>query len=579
MAGSTADLVNRRTTTEVLRALDGEFASVGTGVSNGLYSFWLGSGISRDAVPSLPELLRKASVFLQQRVSHGDPGCRFRLALTDVFKAGSLSNHEIEAIDLDQPVDTWPDVERLLDRLVTSYSKILEVEVREEEFEDYLLWEAVDVRAAYADDALSPDAEHLCLAILILEGVIPVMASANWDGLIEKALHRLNGDVDGVLRVLVRPEEYRQPHRLCDLIKFHGCAIRAAKDPDQYRKMLVARKSQITGWVPSPSYAVVVDRLIDIVATRRTLMVGLSAQDEDVQQIFSRATARLAWGWDSDPSAVVFAEEQIGTDQVGLLKLVYSTDYFPNREEIMASARLGSYGKPLLLGLVLYVLAEKLVALVAPLDGCSLSSEDSVELGKGIRVLRDRLGAAVNNDFHRFTVELIQAVAFGLGMFRHGVPPHESSETYEPLSGQPMKQTQADPNFSGTGLRMLAVVVSLLGKGAMEGCWELEAGDPSDPRAGNCKITGDQTRRSRAFLVRDSAVLAKLEAEGYVDLSDPDVLAIHATSIAPRQRHSPARNFGRSIERSGRQVDIGAVVEAANGAEELFERFRQEAAI
>ena len=579
MAGSTADLVNRRTTSEVLRALDGEFASVGTGVSHGLYSFWLGSGISRDAVPSLPDLLRKASVFLQQRVAQGDPGCRFRLALVDVFKAGSLSSREIEAIDLDQPVDTWPDVEQLLNRLVTSYSKILDVEVTGEEFEDYLLWEAVDVRAAYADDALSPDAEHLCLAILILEGVIPVVASANWDGLIEKALRRLNGDVDGVLRILICPEEYRLPAGHCDLIKFHGCAIRAAEDPDQYRKMLVARKSQITGWVRNPDYAVVVGRLIDIVATRRTLMVGLSAQDADVQEIFSRATTRLAWKWASDPSAVVFAEEKVGPDQVGLLKLVYREDYFPNREEIVASARLGSYGKPLLLGLVLYVLAEKLMVLVASLDGSSLSSEDSVELGKGIRVLRDRLGAAVKNDFHKFTVELVQAVAFGLGMFRHGVPPPESSETYEALSGQPMRLTQAEPNFSGTGLRMLAVAVSLLGKGAMEGWWELEAGDPSDPGAGNCKITGDQTRRSRAFLVRDSGVLAKLQAEGYVDLSDPDVLAIHATSIAPRQNHSPARNYGRSIERRGREVDIGAVVEAANGAEDLFERFRQEAAI
>ena len=49
----------------------------------------------------------------------------------------------------------------------------------DEEEADYLLWEAVDVVRVYADPTKTPDVEHLCVAVLALEGVAPDIASAS----------------------------------------------------------------------------------------------------------------------------------------------------------------------------------------------------------------------------------------------------------------------------------------------------------------------------------------------------------------------------------------------------------------
>jgi SIR2-like domain len=579
MTGSPTDLVNPRTTSAVLSALDGTFASLAEGVAAGKYAFWLGSGISLAAVPGLAELLRKALVFLQERVVVGEPDCPYKRALREVLEAGDLSDADIAAIDLDQPVDGWPKLEDLLNRLISSYSKVLEVAVDGEDEEDFLLWEAIDVRDTYANSSLQPDAEHMCLAILILEGAIPVAASANWDGLIEESLCRLNGDTNHVLRVLVHEDEFRLPAARCDLIKFHGCAVKAKANPKRYRKLLVARKSQLARWVQNPDYAVAVDRLTDLVATRPTLMVGLSAQDANIQEIFSRAKEKLAWSWPSEATAIVFAEEKIGQDQQVILSLMYGTAYFPNRTDIASSARFGSYAKPLLLGLVLYTLAAKLSSLIASLQRSSLNEADLAELQAGIHSLRDALGNVATGDFAAFTVRLIESAALVLATFRRGEPPTAGSERYEPLSAQPIHLAEADPNVPVAALRNLAITASLLGKGAAEGSWKVHPGDPSSPSHGVCRITGDQIGQSKVFFVQDSAVLAKLETGGYVDFNDPDVLAIHASTIPAQQQRSPAARYGRSGTSTGREVAIGAVVEAATDAADLFERFRQEAAI
>jgi hypothetical protein len=89
-------------------------------------------------------------------------------------------------IDLNQSVASWPDLPSLLDRLAGKYADLLDVVVDGEE-DDYLLWEGARVIEVFADPTIEPDAEHLCIAILALEGLLPEIMSANWDGLIEKS--------------------------------------------------------------------------------------------------------------------------------------------------------------------------------------------------------------------------------------------------------------------------------------------------------------------------------------------------------------------------------------------------------
>ena len=69
--------------------------------------------------------------------------------------------------------------------------------------------------------------------------------------------------------------------------------------------------------------AALVNRLIDVIATKPTLMMGLSAQDANIQTIFAAAEARLAWPWPGDRPSYVFSEDRLGADQQSLLRNVY----------------------------------------------------------------------------------------------------------------------------------------------------------------------------------------------------------------------------------------------------------------
>jgi len=569
----------RRTTGEVLAALDGNSASVAAGVSVGTYAFWLGSGISRDVVPCTAELVRKVLDYLQQRIIQGDPRCRFRLALLKVLDVATLSANESAAIDLDQPVEGWPNLDGLLDRLASKYSQVLEVSIGGDEEEDVLLWDAIDVRETYAGDSLEPDAEHLCIAILILEGVIPVIASANWDGLIEESVRRLNGQLSPVLRVLVHQNEYRLPDARCDLIKFHGCAVKAKSDPATYRKLLIARKSQVARWAQNPDYAVAVGRLTNLVATRPTLMIGLSAQDANIQEVFSRAEVTLRWEWPSDPTAIVFAEEQIGADQNVILALVYGDNYHQNLSDIEVSARLGCYAKPLLLALVLYTLEAKLCALIGSIRSSNLGANDVAELQDGIRTIRDEISGEASVDILPFMFKLIQTMSLILKIFRTGVPPTPGSLLYEPLTSQPIDLAQADPNVPIAALQNLAIAAALLGKGVGLDIWRLKASDASNPERGVCQVVGEALGISNVFFVLDSMVVAKMESAGLLDFDNPSLLAIHASSIPGKQRRSPTARYGRSGDSGGRDVDMAELVSDATDFNDLFERFRLEAVI
>src|SRR5262249_4994823 len=131
-------------------------------------------------------------------------------------------------------------------RLANQYARLLDIPVGEQN-DDFLLWDGVNVVEIYADPSKEPDAEHLCIAILAIEGVAPDIASANWDGLIEKAVNQLT-DGQAPLVVCVQPDDVRKPALRAWLYKFHGCAVLAGQDEAKYRKFLVARFSQINSW-------------------------------------------------------------------------------------------------------------------------------------------------------------------------------------------------------------------------------------------------------------------------------------------------------------------------------------------
>lgn len=303
---------------ETLDLLDGSFLTFAEGVGQGRYAIWLGSGISRDRVPDLKGVIKKVLSYLRDRINPADPNCRFLIAVKEILKLAELSSAEEAGVALDRSVDYWASLPVILQRLTGCYALLLDIQVAGEAT-DFLLWNVVDVPGTFA--AMIPDCEHLCIAILAIEGVIPDVASANWDGLVEAAVVELDGVGSNMLRVCVRSDDLREPRLRARLMKFHGCAIRAANDPSTYRPLLVGRQSQITAWPHNAAWGPVRNELVSLAVTKPTLMIGLSAQDHNIQDIFSQAQATMRWPWPSDPPAYVFAADELGS--------------FPHRNEVI----------------------------------------------------------------------------------------------------------------------------------------------------------------------------------------------------------------------------------------------------
>lgn len=220
------------TVEETLQLLTGEFRSLAEGVADGEYAFWLGSGISRDRVPGLQELIVKVLVRLHGE-STDTEGCPYRSALRQALRLAKLRKEELERTDLAVAPSDWPDLEAVVDGLVSSYSDFLAIQVDGKEI-DYLVWDLIDVRETFGTPA-DPDCEHLCIAILIMEGALRELVSANWDGLIEKAVEELTGETKDHLKVVVLPVDLPGPDPDSVLLKVHGCAVLAAEDPEKYR--------------------------------------------------------------------------------------------------------------------------------------------------------------------------------------------------------------------------------------------------------------------------------------------------------------------------------------------------------
>src|SRR6202022_3067788 len=69
---------------------------------------------------------------------------------------------------------------------------------------------------------------------------------------------------------------------------------------------LIARKSQIDQW--RENHAVLVQSLVNIIRSRATLMIGLSAQDSNIRSAFAAASATLNWPWPSTFPAIAFSQ-------------------------------------------------------------------------------------------------------------------------------------------------------------------------------------------------------------------------------------------------------------------------------
>jgi hypothetical protein len=390
---------------DTLALLDGPFEAVAKGVSTNQYALWLGSGISRQRMPPTKDLVIHVLAHLQTKCDPGDSECRFAKALDAIIALAKPSADEQSQINYKVAPASWACTDIIAERLTSNYARMLDSPPDGEEL-DYLVWTALDVAAVYGNPNVKPDVEHLAIAALAVEGVTTDIASANWDGLVEKAAVEITGGSD-VIRVVVQQSDLRKPASQSTLYKFHGCAVLAGSDPQNYREHIVGRASQINGFAALSKNQAVTNRLTDLAATKPTLMVGMSAQDANIQGVFAQASANMNWPWPSTPPACVFAEDVLGTDQVGLLHNVYSSSFTTSTSAaIKASAHLRAFGRTLLPALWMDVLRRKLKELIHL--NATLPIPERVKLEAGLSEIRDRVAAGwyfyLQNNLPKFLI-------------------------------------------------------------------------------------------------------------------------------------------------------------------------------
>lgn len=562
------------TVPETLALLDGPFASMARGVAEDRYVLWLGSGISFGRVDGLRQVIARVLEFLRVRTTPGDPTCRFSRALSQALELAPITDHERDRIDLTQPFSTWPDRDEIVRRLCANYARLLDINV-EGEPDDYLLWEAVDVRATFGDPAKLPDVEHLCLAVLILEGACSDIASANWDGLIESSIAALAGG-QPALSVCARPEDLREPAAHGRLIKFHGCAVRAAQHEAAYRPFLVARQSQINGWLLRPENAALRGRLVDLVATKPTLMIGLSAQDSNIQALFAEAAVHMPWRWPGDRPSYVFSENELGGDQQGLLKNVYCQDLTPaNRQQIVDGSRIQAFANPLLLALVLHLLCSKVRTLVDLAVG-AIPLADRQPLRDGVVALRDQLAACVAPDPLAFINAFIDQWGRSLNLIRNGSLTHGRGR-YQPLTVESIAKITINPSLPASGMCETAVAAGVLGYGVSHGVWQIASPASNAVRDGMFRLD-TPSGQAKVFLTSGPMSALQLRQDGHVEDADEPIV-IHGQRLVVAQPRSPRSAPGRTGRLRAREVSIASLMESSATVDGLFQRFREELAI
>ena len=572
---STADQISVR---EVLAKFEAEFAAMARAVENGEFALWIGSGISRNA-PDLGDLIERTLEFLRVRAIQAATAGIYRPAFEEALRLADVEPAD-RSSQFATPLAAWPERDEIIDKLWNNYSRVLDIRIKDQPA-DFILWEAVDIRAAFTQPA-PPAAEHLCIAILILEGAVDTIASANWDGFIEAAIAKLSASAQGMLQVVVDPDQLRDVGGGPKLLKFHGCISYATQNPEAFRKYLTGSHTQIIEWPESPTFEALRNVVIDVATNRKTLVIGLSIQDNNLKSVFSRAKQVNPWPWPCAPQAPghVFCEDDITQGQIDVLKIVYGDAYNEHVDAIHASSHLRAWGEQVLLALVIKLIADKLKKLMELALNEAGKAPLTTEFETLLVGLRDHIADLAIGDRTAFTTAAIALWSRLLSLFRRGALP-ASSEMYEAISSSVPDKLEADQNAQANGLGCLGIALSLLHHGRAAGLWELAPAAAPEATAGALTARGNWMGAPERplFLVKSATQAIALEHTGA--FANDNAIVVHADDAWHRISGGGAGTGGRRPRgapgRIGRvrttHVLLGRLLGACDDADAVKERF------
>lgn len=591
MTASAAPTADNITLSETITLLETDFDAVLKAVADQKFSLWIGSGISLDRAPSLGKLLALVIEHLRSKSTSRDDKDKYYVALVKVLAKADLDPAAVTALPLDKPFPAWPGATRgaIIDKLWGKYSSVLDVRVKDEE-DDYLLWDAVDVRKEFGH-LNDPDCEHLAIALLVLEGAVNQLASANWDGLIEVSIEQLapNGR-NGIVQVVVDPANIRDPKASSRLLKFHGCAVLCVANEALYRKYLIATKPQISHWPHNNNLRALRTEVLSVATTTNAIFVGLSLQDDNIRDIFSEVRQGLPLTWPCTPNAqhCVFCEDKIGETQDDMLRVAYGAHYGLNEEAIRKASLLRAFAKPALLALAIKVVTGKLTALLVRDLKPKFSAADIGQLEAGLLSLQKVVAAGAppnKSDYATFTRKVIANWSRAASIYRFGTVPAAGNLGYQALSPLPLTQMMNDANVTAANVGKAALGLALLGRRHQTAGMTFAISTDPNGADGAFQAIGDwgdkKPEPAKVILVQNATSYLTLLAQGAFD--GDNVVVLHSDDAleklgAMSSARSPFGGNGTGRNRL-RQVSITKLLDEATSLNDLEQRFAEKVTI
>lgn len=507
------------------------------GILEGRYCVWAGSAISRDVFPDLGELLYTLIQTLQEKADHEDAECPFNLALQRVLgyadAVAPLSSLPIE----DWPADTVQSVTRVL---TGKYAEVLGVQIELGDENLSIVDDVLRLPELYADPSRLPDAEHRLLAILAAEGIFDEIITTNWDALIEAAAEAVAGPAGPAMQVVVAVDDMSDPRGVLQarLMKLHGCARRAVSEPERFRPLFVATRSDLLQWSARTGGSAIREAVRTVLRSRASLFLGLSVQDWDLQHQCAQVFLNEDIPYSGTAPRLVFAEREVGDNQELLLQHFYKTAYAGElKRSINEQAAIPLYAKPLLAALYVETLLAKLEH-IADLTKKLVPGELGEVAGSAPKAIEALLTAyfdAVPDSaerWRRLSREVPATVTRLLSVYRDAALP--DNEVYHKVCSEHLGQMAVSPHLGAGGYPLLLLSLALLLRGQEKGFWAIRAVHDEPGTAGQFALDVNG-RGLKVFVVENELYgLARLNDHELVDLSGPeDVVVIHPRARAP----------------------------------------------
>jgi hypothetical protein len=565
---------------EALEVLRDDFAVPASNVAEDRAVIWFGSGASSGRLPPLQALLLRLLVKLHENQDPADLNCPYRALAQQIVELTTISG-----LDLAQDPNVWPAASRddLLKQLETKYPEVLAIPLQNIGGPQNVPWDFLQLHEVYSDPAITPDAEHRFLALLVAEGAISEIVTTNWDPLIERAHNALG--TSPALEIVASNSELNRPCLGTLLLKIHGCAQKMKDNPAQYRQHMIVTRTDITQWTQLPLFQPFKEKVQTILRERPAVFVGLSGQDFNLQALWVTARAGgVAYPY--DPPWVVFTATSVGAPQRAIMQALYSQEvYGANAATIESKATLPLYGKPLLGALYVLVLLGKVACIVDrgedqfPVGFIRALARSCIEWLEHFLTDHYDVIADPSTRWRELASALPSIVARFLMLYRYQSMPL-SREAYEPIAPSHVGRMALDPNLPDANLHWLVLAFGILHEGSRAGVWTVNLSVEPAGGDGQLRVDVAAIGTIAVFLLnRADVALEKLNRSGVISAgSGQRSLFIYPSGRSPAlPRRSPTRGFpGVASSTAPSEIWLQDIAETAMTTHELLDSLRSE---